>query len=512
MMRHSRLLGATLLSALALLTSCGGGEPTAPEPVVTPTTVTIANSSIVLTSIGDTVTLGVIVRDQNSVIIPSPALVFTSDAPTVAEVTPSGLVTARSNGVATIAVQSGDASAEAAVAVSIASVGSNVTVFPPRIPTDDGNNTVVYLSAGPATSPEGDSLTFSWSSPTATFLGGTSSRFTRATFPGAPASVTVAIDDGSGEPVERRLDLTTAPELPAAGAYDIELVNVSAPPLNVRLALEAAVSTWEGVIRNELTNISFAGSPVAEDTCFEGQPQIDDVVDDIRIYVDIDSIDGPGSTLGRAGPCFSRNSDGTIILGFMQFDSQDLENLSSTVLDAVILHEMAHVFGVGTLWQSRGLLEQPSCLGGCTDVSPSPDTRYTGQRGVLAWLGLGGLATDGGAPVENGEGNGAGQGTRDGHWREIAFDTELMTGFVESTANPLSVLTLASLEDVGLDLLDYSQTDDYVVPAISAAPPFGSRAASVGGHAVHLGDDVYRGPVWVVDDEGNVVRVLEPSR
>jgi hypothetical protein len=394
-----------------------------------------------------------------------------------------------------------------------------VSVFagPVSVPTADGNGTIVYLNAGNSTDPDGDPLSYTWTSPTATFLGGTTGAFTRATFPSAPATVTVTVDDGRGGVVARQVNVPSAPPLPAPGTYNIELVNVVPPPPSVQSALNQAVTTWERVIRNELSNISFT-PPVAAGTCFDSQPEIEGTVDDIRIYVDIDSIDGPGSVLGRAGPCFSRNSDGTIIVGFMQFDSQDLENLSPTVLNAVILHEMAHVFGIGTLWPSRGFLENPSCAGPppepCTSASPSPDTRYTGPDGAQAWLALGGLLTDGGAPVENGEGNSAGAGTRDGHWREIVFDTELMTGFVEPTSNPLSILTLAALEDVGLSLIDYSQADNYVVPTLAPSPAVAAARLGGGGESggVSLHGDAYLGPVWVVDEEGTIVGVIPPAR
>ena len=38
-------------------------------------------------------------------------------------------------------------------------------------------------------------------------------------------------------------------------------------------------------------------------------------------------------------------------------------------------------------------------------------------------------------------------GTVDAHWRELVFDNELMTGFINFGTNPLSGVTVSSLAD-----------------------------------------------------------------
>lgn len=379
-----------------------------------------------------------------------------------------------------------------------------------------GEQTIVYFNAGNSTDPNGDTLTYTWSSVTGDFLGGTTGPNTRVAFTGPAATVRVTVDDGRGGVVTESYNVTAAPALPSAGTYDIELVNVATPSPRVQAALDRAVERWERVIRNELGDVNFVppvASP-AQGAC--GGREVEGVIDDLRIFVNIAPIDGPGSVLGQAGPCFSRPSDGTIIVGGMTFDSEDLEALSTIQLDALILHEMAHVFGIGTLWQfpDRGLLENPSCQGGCTSASPSPDTRYVGSNGSAAWLAFGGLLADGGAPVENGADvpQAAGPGSRDGHWRESTFTIELMTPIVSQSSNPLSLITLASLEDLGLDQIDYSQADDYVLPTLTLGPEIAAARIGGAGGSVHLHDDVVVGPIYVVDEEGAVVRVIEPSR
>jgi len=385
-----------------------------------------------------------------------------------------------------------------------------INASPGSLPSGDGNATTVTLYAGNSTDPDGDPLTFTWSAPDGIFTGGTNANSTTAlvTFPGnAGHVVTLTADDGEGGSAQTQTTITQGSALPAPGAFNIELVNLATPSAAVQTALNTAAATWETIIRGNLSSINFSGSPVAADTCIDGQPEINDIVDDVRIYVDISPIDGPGMVLGSAGPCFTRISDGTPIVGSMNFDSDDLNSLSASTLNAVILHEMAHILGIGTLWD--GDLQNPSCSGGACDSSdpPGPDTRYLGSTAVAAWRSLGGTNTTG-VPVENGDGVSAGPGTRDGHWREIVFGTELMTGFVNSSgANPLSQLTIAVLVDLGFTV-DFAQADSYTVPALIAGP---SQSSGIW-ERLELGDDIRKGTVFQVDDQGRVGRTFQIGR
>src|SRR5690606_17727901 len=97
------------------------------------------------------------------------------------------------------------------------------------------------------------------------------------------------------------------------------------------------------------------------------------------------------------------------------------------------LHEIGHVLGIGTIWNYKGLLQGAG----------TPDPRFIGAQAMQAYRSLGGLEV--GIAVEN---TGS-SGTRDSHWRESIFGNELMTGYVGSVPNPLSAITVASLQDLG---------------------------------------------------------------
>lgn len=287
----------------------------------------------------------------------------------------------------------------------------------------------------------------------------------------------------------------------AISSFDIELRYPGTPPsAAVQTAFNNARDRWQqlvfGDVPGQFINQSVEG-------CATGAGSMNETVDDLVIFVRVDSIDGPGGTLGQAGPCFIRPSGSLPFVGRMTFDEDDLANMETNgTLGDVILHEMGHVLGFGTLWNTFGFLENPSCPGDPCLAGGTVDTHYDGPQAIKAFDALGGTSYTGGekVPVENTQG---GQGTRDSHWRESTFNHELMTGFVEApgTANPLSRLTVASLWDFGY-LVNLDGADPYTQvftgPALAARPAGGKI----------LLNDVAPGPIYVVGPDGRVVRVL----
>ena len=80
------------------------------------------------------------------------------------------------------------------------------------------------------------------------------------------------------------------------------------------------------------------------------------VIDDIRISASLVYIDGVGGTLSWAGPSAARSDSWLPTEGVMVFDSADAQ----TYLDAgswydIVLHEMLHSIGFGTVWNLMGL-------------------------------------------------------------------------------------------------------------------------------------------------------------
>lgn len=206
--------------------------------------------------------------------------------------------------------------------------------------------------------------------------------------------------------------------------------------------------------------------------------------DDIVIEVYLEDIDGAGGILGQAGPTFARDADGDGIIdgmptaGIMQFDVADAEVLliggqivPGVTIDGgvwfdTVLHEMMHVIGFGSLW-------------GVTEESPDFDWDLVGDG--LTWDSDNGTRRPsddeyhydylGGANAVAGETLGVeangGSGTARGHWDELLYGNEIMTGYINTAWDPtvdsstgtdvgsynyMAAFTVAALKDLGYTL------------------------------------------------------------
>ncbi|MFN8571516.1 MAG: Ig-like domain-containing protein [Gemmatimonadaceae bacterium] len=223
------------------------------------------------------------------------------------------------------------------------------------------------------------------------------------------------------------------------------------PPTDIAASFTAAADRIHGLIVGDLSEITLTSFDASR--CGIPGEVLNEVVDDVLIYATVTTIDGPGKILGSAGPCLIRSADKLTVLGVMRFDVDDLNNLvSSGRLEPIILHEMLHIIGVGSLWRTLNLV----------DGTGTADPRYTGVLGTASCNAASGLAACGpSVPIEN-----AGSiGTVEVHWREATFDNELMTGFAEAPGveMPLSAITASSLQDYGYAVNSLA-VDPYTVP------------------------------------------------
>ena len=226
----------------------------------------------------------------------------------------------------------------------------------------------------------------------------------------------------------------TTPPPGGDGQFDIQFV-FSGLTAAQRAYFERAADRWESVIVGDLPDARYLGQTV------------DDLLIDARAV----RIDGVRGILGQAGPDRMRGGSRLPYHGVMEFDRADV---SAMIADGtflgVILHEMGHVLGIGTLWEDLGL------LAGARTANP----RFTGSQAVAAYNSIFGRSAAG-VPVEAG----GGPGTRDSHWRESVFRRELMTGWVGPGSNmPLSRITVGSLADIGYTV-NMAAADPFVPPA-----------------------------------------------
>lgn len=222
----------------------------------------------------------------------------------------------------------------------------------------------------------------------------------------------------------------TPPPLPN-NTFNIEVDTSTLTPQQAAIFL-AAAQRWEQIIVGDLPDVG--------------------LIDDLFITANIVAIDGPGGILGAAGPTGLRGGSFLPYSGDMIFDSADVANLiANNEFDEVILHEMGHVLGFGTIWDLQGLLVNAG----------TADPGYTGALALAEYnVRFGVSELD--VPVE---GLPAGPGTADSHWRESVFGNELMTGFLNSgVANPISSITVAQFADLGYTV-NIAQADPYLLAA-----------------------------------------------
>ena len=269
---------------------------------------------------------------------------------------------------------------------------------------------------------------------------------------------------------------TAEPAVPVS-PYAITVRYLATPSARQQQAVTSAVARWQSVITRDLADISVNG---AANTCWDGQPAFNERVDDILIFVELVEIDGVGKVLGEAGPCFVRSDNNLPIVGHLKLDAADLRQMETYgTLDDVVLHEIGHVLGIGTMWPEKNLLQGKG----------TTDPMFMGASAISVFRTMGGTTI--GVPVENT----GGDGTRDGHWREATFGNELMTGWVNSGNNPLSALTIASLVDMG-----YGANS-------SAASGYSMNSSRGSVINMELGEENLKKPKFKVDRSGKKERI-----
>lgn len=261
----------------------------------------------------------------------------------------------------------------------------------------------------------------------------------------------------------------TTPPVVADTTFKIEIRYYGpSPSPQVQAAFDAARARIEAMITADLPSTNLVNVNLADaNTCGVPGVTVNEVVDDLVIYATIKTIDGVGKVQASSGPCLVRSSSKLPALGKMEMDVDDLNSLSaSSRLNAVVLHEMLHVLGFGTIWEDV----TPVRLTGANTT----DSRFSGPLAIQGCVEAGGTAIcAGGVPVESCVGiAGCGEGTRDSHWREPTFGPELMTGFVAAPGvpMPLSVMSVQSFADLGYTVTT-AAADSYKIPGTAIRLP-----------------------------------------
>jgi hypothetical protein len=177
-----------------------------------------------------------------------------------------------------------------------------------------------------------------------------------------------------------------------------------------------AADKLTALIVGEIPNVTVYG--------LKGGPQ---TIDDIKITAELGNIDGLYGILGQAGPTSVRTSSSLPATAQMKFDIVDVNAMGLAVFSEVVLHEMSHSLGFGSIWDRLGLVS---------------NGEFTGSHAVAEFHDMGGT---GNIPVEQD----GGSGTAGSHWDEETFHNELMTGYIDDGENYFTEMSAAQFADLG---------------------------------------------------------------
>jgi len=466
--------------------------------LLTVTEAPVASVAVSVTSplvVGQAAQASALLRDGTGNVLTGRSVTWTSSASGIASVSTSGLVTAVAVGTATITATSeglpGTASvtvlAPGGLATRMEAVSALDQTGPPGFPVVQAPAVVVKDASGNPVA--GVSVTFAVTAGGGSIGGGSASTDTSGvaratTWNFGPAGAQGARASAPAMPGVT-VDFAGLSRTSTAN-FDISLRFISGMSDSQARAFVHAKERIEEFVVGDIPgqNVSLTAAELAG--C--GGRGVSQDVDDVLILAEVGPIDGVSNILGQAGPCFVRSTSKLPVVGHMMFDSADLDALEAQGrLEYVILHEMMHVIGFGTIWAELGLLS-----GAGTD-----DPFFTGPaaRANLASLNGGSFYTGTPVPVANT----GGTGTRDSHWREIVFDHELMTGILDSGVNPLSATTIGSLGDLGYSV-DVSRAEPF-----NLATALRATELSTYEPPLDLGNDVRTEPPGYLGMDGRPV-------
>ena len=241
----------------------------------------------------------------------------------------------------------------------------------------------------------------------------------------------IASDSGSPTPV-------VAPDRAprdSTGQFDITVEFGEGFNEEWRQAILHSIARWEQVITVDYptSNASLQGCAIAHEVS----------VDDLLIRFEWDDRTGP--TVGYAATCATvatpgfpagRPNAGVVWMSRHRFGTEIVEDFMA--VDRVVLHEVGHVLGIGTIWRDSGFVTTSGTL-----------LQFTGQNAVNAYVRLTSRSNATGVPLD----------PDGGHWHDVGVHDELMhRGGNRSQSNKITEVSIGALHDLGYTV-SYEQAD-----------------------------------------------------
>ena len=293
----------------------------------------------------------------------------------------------------------------------------------------------------------------------------------------------------------------------STGVY-VRVVPSGDDPFNIELVIlddftdahkelfQQAARRLETIITKGLPDVNFSANP--HRLSFGNETiTVDDTVDDLRIFVSKVSTGPAGSarlSYVREGNLIGLSAVGQIEINpNWRVGSDDFER-------DLMLHEIVHVLGFsGVICVPHGLFQGRG--GAPRGLSELP--YFSGKLALQAFNAAGGANYSGNkVPVDTWHGD---------HWDPFIFggvnrffEVEIMEPSPKEE-HSLSAITIQFLADLGY-VVDVSRADPFRLPAsISTMRSFTASAKPVASQYCDLGDP---GPIYVGDEQGNIIRIL----
>ncbi len=426
---------------------------------------------------GDSARLTIVLRDRNGAIIQDAReIAYASSAPNVAYVDERGFVYGLTPGRVTVTATAEQRAGTVDLEVTAAPVALIAIRAGAALLVPGGSLQLSVSASDRAERPlEGRLLSFRSLSPHIATVSATGLVAAHAT---GEATILVESEGNAETAIIRVIDQPVS-----SFHVDVRLAGTYSPA--VAAAAREAVARWTRVITGDLPD-AYIDLPAG--ACFEGTAAIDEVVDDLLLIIRIDSIDGSGGILGYAGPCVVRVNTGLPAGGVIILDAADMPAIVQAGMAVdLITHEIGHVLGIGSFWDGH-----PAVTGLRTS-----DPLFIGaaSRAAQAAIGYSRSATLP-VPIENQ----GGAGTRDAHWRESVFGNEIMTGYLSARGNPLSLITVNALADLGYVVTQSgAEAFAYLPPPPGGSAQIGRPATSI--HELRIV------PRWTVGADGRITPI-----
>jgi len=418
--------------SLALAVACGDDATEPPSPPAPPRLhVAITGPSMIV--VGASATFTATVLDESNATVAGHTITWRSMDPAIASVSPTGVVTALASGLADIRASITGAEARRTLIVQENLAVASVGLFPREVtlaPDDRARLTAKVAAAGNV--PLSKPVSYRSSAPAVATV--------------EAGGIVVARGEGVAEIVaeaEGQSGRTTVRvrRLPDDDfTIDLRVIGdtTSLPMASIR----RAVQRWERII-------SRGGAAqrvdAAAGSCRSWSPAIDETVQTIVVLLQSRPMDGKDGILGGTSVCVVREGTRLPVLATIELDSADMAmEIARGSFEATVAHELGHALGFGSHWFS-------TAAGPAVAEARPAENRYVyvGAAGVAAAYDWGTLLTPTSALVLERQG---GAGTAGLHWSDLYVGAELMTAFADAGNKPLSIVTAASMRDLGYEI------------------------------------------------------------